>query len=98
MVKLHFESPQEFETLFSKNNIKVTNAIVKSIQDAMTSGKRSALLFEITFEEHDNLYEISLPQSQWSTALQSCLDHYHRLDMADQAIDTWKLLEAAKVW
>ena len=98
MVKLHFESPQEFETLFSKNNIKVTNAIVKSIQDAMTSGKRSALLFEITFEEHDNLYEISLPQSQWSTALQSCLDHYHKLDMADQAIDTWKLLEAAKVW
>ena len=98
MVKLHFESPQEFETLFSKNNIKVTNAIVKSIQDAMTSGKRSALLFEITFEEHDNLYEISLPQSQWSTALQSCLDYYHKLDMADQAIDTWKLLEAAKVW
>ena len=98
MVKLHFESPQEFETLFSNNNIKVTNAIVKSIQEAMTSRKSTALLFEITFEEHDNLYEISLPQSQWSTALQSCLDHYHRLDMADQAIDTWKLLEAAKVW
>ena len=98
MVKLHFESPQEFETLFSNNNIKVTNAIVKSIQEAMTSRKKTALLFEITFEEHDNLYEISLPQSQWSTALQSCLDHYHRLDMADQAIDTWKLLEAAKVW
>jgi hypothetical protein len=98
VVKLHFESPQEFETLFSNNNIKVTNAIVKSIQEAMTSRKNTALLFEITFEEHDNLYEISLPQSQWSTALQSCLDHYHRLDMADQAIDTWKLLEAAKVW
>ena len=98
MDKLHFESPQEFETLFSNNNIKVTNAIVKSIQEAMTSRKSTALLFEITFEEHDNLYEISLPQSQWSTALQSCLDHYHRLDMADQAIDTWKLLEAAKVW
>lgn len=98
MRKLHFHSPEEFETLFKRNDIDVTTSIVESIEKAMGDRKRSAALFEITFEEHDTLYEISLPQSQWTHALQSCLDHFHRLDMSDQAIDTWKLLEAAKTW
>lgn len=98
MRKLHFHTAEEFETLFKRNNVEVTTSIVKSIEQAMAERKRSAPLFEITFEEHENLYEISLPSSQWATALQSCLDHYHKLDMSDEAIDTWKLLEAAKVW
>lgn len=98
MVKLHFHSTEEFETLFKRNNVDVTHAIVRGIETAMGDRKRTAPLFEITFEGHDNLYEISLPSSQWTSALQSCLDHYHRLDMADESIDTWKLLEAAKVW
>lgn len=98
MVKLHFNSPEEFTTIFKQQDLKVTNAIVSAIEDAMEDRKKTAMLFEITFEEHDNLYEISLPQSQWATALQSCLDRYHELQMANEAIDTWKLLEAAKVW
>lgn len=98
MVKLHFYSPEEFETLFKRNSIEITNAIVKGIQNAMEERKRTAPLFEITFEDVENLYEISLPQSQWASALQSCLDHYHKEEMTDEAIDTWKLLEAAKVW
>lgn len=98
MRKLHFYTTEEFETLFKRNNIEVTNSIVKSIEEAMANRKKTAPLFEITFEEHDSLYEISLPQSQWTSALQSCLDHYHKLDMSDEAIDTWKLLEAAKTF
>ena len=97
MVKLHFNSPEEFSSIFKRQSIKVTNAIVEGIELAMTDRKRTAMLFEITFEEHDNLYEISLPSSQWPQALQSCLDHYHQEGMADEAIDTWKLLEAAKL-
>lgn len=97
MVKLHFNTPEEFSSIFKQQDLKVTNAIVSSIEEAMQDRKRTALLFEITFEEHDNLYEISLPKSQWATALQSCLDHYHELQMADEQIDTWKLLEAAKI-
>lgn len=98
MVKLHFESTEEFEILFKRQEVKVTDAIVKGVEKAMADRKKTAPLFEITFEGHDNLYEISLPSSQWATALQSCLDHYHTLGMADESIDTWKLLEAAKVW
>ena len=98
MVKLHFNDPSEFESVFKRKSVQVTNAIVSGIQEAMQSGKRTAPLFEITFEDVDNLYEISLPQSQWTSALEKCLEHYHNEDMADEAIDTWKLLEAAKVW
>lgn len=97
MVKIHFNSPEEFSSLFKRKEVNVTNAIVEAIEQAMIDRKKSAMLFEITFEEHDNLYEISLPSSQWTSALQSCLDHYHTLQMSDEAIDTWKLLEAAKV-
>lgn len=98
MIKIHFENTDEFEELFKAKKKATTDSIVTGINDAMQRNDRSALLFEITFEQVDRMFEISLPQSQWVTALESCLDHYHELEETDLAIDTWKLLEAAKVW
>lgn len=98
MVKLHFTSTEEFEGLFKRKNISVTRSIVQGIEEAMQGNKRTALLFEITFEDADNMYEISLPQSQWVIALESCLEHLHAQNLADEEIDCWKLLEAAKSW
>ena len=98
MIKIHFENTDEFEELFKSKKKATTDSIVTGINDAMQRNDRSALLFEITFEQVDRMFEISLPQSQWVTALESCLDHYHELEETDLAIDTWKLLEAAKVW
>jgi len=98
VVKLHFESTDEFEGLFKRKNLSVTRSIVSGIEKAMQANKRTAPLFEITFENADNMYEISLPQSQWVTALESCLVHLHAQNLADEEIDCWKLLEAAKAW
>ena len=98
MVKLHLKSTEEFEDLFKNKTIKVTEHIVEGISNAMQKNQRTAELFEISFEGVEMVYEITLPQAQWSTALQSCLDMFHEHDMGDECIDTWKLLEAAKVW
>lgn len=98
MTKLNFEHTDEFKDLFQTKSRKVTDAIVKGISQAMQDNKASANLFEITFEDHDMSYEISLPKKQWAVALQSCLDFYHQVNATDECIDTWKLLEAAKVW
>lgn len=98
MVKLHFETTEEFEGLFKRKSKDVTDAIVSGISTAMQGGKNTALLFEITFEAAETAFEISLPRSQWTTALDSCLKHYEVLHLTDECIDTWKLLEAAKVW
>jgi len=98
MKKLHFENTNEFETLFKNKKVEITNAIVNGIEKAMQKNKKSALLFEITFEDADTMFEISLPKSQWKQALDECLKHYHRLEMSDEAIDCWKLLELTKVW
>lgn len=98
MVKLHFTSTDEFEGLFKRKSLPVTRSIIKGIEDAMQKNKRTAPLFEITFEQADNMFEISLPQNQWVTALESCLEHLHAQNLADEEIDCWKLLEAAKSW
>ena len=98
MIKLHFETTEEFEGLFKRKTKNVTDAIAGGIQKAMIDGKRSALLFEITFAQAETMFEISLPRSQWVQALESCLKHFHELEMSNEAIDCWKLLEAAKVW
>lgn len=97
-MKLNFEHPEQFKTLFEKRSRKVTDGIVSGISKAMQSNRSSALLFEITFNDYDTSYEISLPKSQWSVALQSCLDYYQDIEATDECIDTWKLLEAAKLW
>ena len=98
MVKLHFNSTDEFEGLFKRKDLSVTKSIISGIEKAMQSGKKTALLFEISFEKAENMFEISLPQSQWVTALESCLKHLHALNLSDEQIDCWKLLEAAKAW
>ena len=97
MVKLHFESAVEFEGLFKSQTIKVTRSIIGGIQKAVIENERTALLFEITFEDVGTSYEISLPKSQWLTALERCLEHLHKEELTDEQIDCWKLLEAVKV-
>jgi len=98
MVKLHFNSTEEFESIFKRKTLSVTRSIIQGIEEALQKNKRTALLFEITFEEVDTMYEISLPKSQWQTALESCLEHLHKENLANEEIDCWKLLEAVKVW
>lgn len=98
MIPLHFKSSDEFEILFRSKTLKVTDSIVSGIEKAMQNNRPKADLFSITFEGYDTAYEVSLSKSEWKHALESCLDHYHKLELADQQIETWKLLEAAKVW
>ena len=98
MVKLHFNTTDEFEGLFKRKSLSVTRSIIQGIESAMQKNKRTAPLFEITFEQADNMFEISLPKSQWTIALESCLDHLHAENLADEEIDCWKLLEATKAW
>ena len=98
MVKLHFKTTEEFEGLFKSKKKSVTDSIVMGIEKAMQKGRRTANLFEVSFADTEVMYEISLAKSQWEPALEQCLDHYHSLSLSDEQIDTWKLLEAAKVW
>lgn len=98
MKKIHFKSTDEFEVLFKKKTTAVTDAIVEGIEQAVADRKKSADLFQISFDGVEMLYEIALPQNQWEHALQSCLDHYHDQNKTDECIDTWKLLEAVKTF
>ena len=96
MVNLHFESLEEFTTLFREKNKEVSDAIRIGVEKAMMERCKSALLFQLTFADADDAYEITLPEAIWETALESCLNFYHENEHTDEAIDTWKLLEAVK--
>ena len=98
MKKVHFKDPAEFEGLFKTKSKQVTDAIVQGIEAAVIARSKSADLFELTFDGHEMVYEISLPISQWEHGLQSCLDFYHEKGCTDECIDTWKLLEAVKTF
>lgn len=96
MVKLTFKSTEEFTNLFTSKKKKVTDAIVQGIESAMNKKKRTADLFEVTFEEAEQMFEITLPSVEWETALTAALDHYHSIEANDECIDTWQLLEKVK--
>ena len=98
MIKLHFTTTDQFQDLFKTKTLSVTRGIIQGIEKAMQNGSKTAPLFEITFDQVDMMYEISLPRSQWQPALENCLEHLHAESLADEEIDCWKLLEAAKVW
>ena len=96
MVKLHFHTTDEFEGLFKRKTLSVTRTIVSGIEEAFSNRKRTAPLFQISFDDVEIVYEISLPKSQWVYALEHCLEHLHSEELPDEQIDCWKLLEAVK--
>lgn len=98
MKKLHFENTDEFERVFKATDEEVTDAMVEGIQEAFTYQKKSAELFEITFENADLVYEITLPSTQWELALETCLNHYRDLELSDKAIDTYLLQKDIRKW
>jgi len=98
VVKLHFENTAEFERVFKTKDEEVTDAFFSGIKEAFTYQKKSAELFEISFEDADLIYEITLPSSQWELALETCLNHYRELDLADKAIDTYLLQKDIRKW
>lgn len=97
MRNLHFENSQQFEDLFTKRSIIITDAIVRAIEKAIVDKKDSAKVFSLTFQDYEDAYEITLPKASWRESLESCLDFYHKNNLQDQQIDTWKLLELVKV-
>ena len=98
MVNLHFENLEEFTVLFKEKNKEVSDAIRIGVEQAMMKRKKTAKLSQLTFADADDAYEITLPKVIWESALESCLNFYHENDHGDEAIDTWKLLEAIKLW
>lgn len=96
MVKLHFKTTDDFEELFTSKKKSVTDAIVEGIQIAIEKKRKTAMLFDITFEEAEQNFEISLPSVEWKQALGAALDHYHEIEASDECIDTWQLLEKVK--
>ena len=48
MKKFHFENTAEFEKVFRGTDIRVTDAIVAGIQEALSFQKKTASLFEVT--------------------------------------------------
>ena len=89
MRKLHFENTDEFERVFKATDEEVTDAMVEGIQEAFTYQKKSAALFEITFEDADLVYEIPLPSTQWELALETCITHFRVLEASDKDIETY---------
>jgi hypothetical protein len=98
MKKIHFDSPEEFRKYFSGKSPELTGIIVDAIRESMQFQKRTADLFEVTWEDSDSVFEISLPKNQWVTALETCLKHYEEWEMGDDALDTYLLIKDVKAW
>jgi len=93
MRKIKFKNTDEFERVFKQQDQEITDSIYESIEEASQLKKRTANLFEISFENVEVVYNISLPLSQWETALQTCLDLYTNSNEPDKAIDTYLLMK-----
>lgn len=98
MKHYNFEHPEDFDTVFKQNTPEINDAIADAISEAFKYQKDSADMFSITFGEDEVAYEITLPKSQWKTALKKCLDNYHKWERHDDAIDTYLLLKNIKEW
>ena len=98
MKKLKFNNTDEFERVFKTHDREITDAIVEGIEEAYQFQKKSAVLFEISFEDIDLFYEISLNSNQWELALESCMNHYRDIGESNSAIDVYLLQKDISKW
>mgnify|MGYP003625948484 CR=1 FL=1 len=98
MKKLHFQNTEEFETLFKRKDRTITDTIVSAINEAYQSKKKTAKLFQVSFEDVEIAYDIDLPSTQWELALETCLAHYQKEEESDLAIDTYLLQKGIRQW
>jgi hypothetical protein len=98
MKKLDFKSTDEFSEYFKGKSQELTTAIVESIRDAFMFQKKTATLFQISFDGSDSVFEISLSHKEWVASLETCLSHYEEWEMGDDAIDTFLLIKEIKSW
>lgn len=98
MKTLHFETIEEFNEMFLNKTPEVTDTIVKSISEALKFQKGTAKLYSITIGEDEYSYEITLPKSQWETALENCIEKYTKWEYSDEAIDTYLIKKEVKKW
>ena len=96
MRKLQIESLAELEDIFKKKSVDMTTNIRDSIQEAITSKKKTALLFQIEVDGMDTSFEISITRKEWVVALENCLKHFEEWEMGDDAIDTYLLIKKIK--
>ena len=96
MEKFEFKDMGEFTESFSERTPRMTLLIAKSISEAVKAKKKTANMFEVSIEGGDTSFEISLPKSQWETALGACLKYFEEWEMSDEAIDTYLLLKKVK--
>ena len=98
MKKMKFENTDEFERVFKNTDKEITDAIFEGIGEAYKFQKKSAQLFEISFEDADLVYEISINSNQWEIALESCMNHYRDIGESNSAIDTYILQKEIRKW
>ena len=98
MKKLHFQNTEEFERLFKSKDITITDAIAEAINEAYKFQKKTAELFNISFEDVEIAYDITLPSTQWEIALETCLEFYREQEEPDKAIDTYLLQKEVRKW
>ena len=95
MLHLEFNDPEEFEVYFDPANQEtkkeVTEAIYQGIKDAIIKKLDEAELFSISFTSGDDMLDVTLKSSEWSTALENCQEKFHELEMFDEAIDVYTL-------
>lgn len=96
MKKLEIQSVDQLEDILKQRTADITTSIRDSIQQAFEHNKKTAVLFEITLEDTDVCFEVSITTKEWLTALNSCLADYHRWELEDDAIDTYLLIEKIK--
>ena len=101
MRELKFDSREEFEKLFSEGEEKrdITDHIFSGIQEAIKYQKDSAMIFSICFQDDDDhTFEVTLPKSQFKSALNKCMENYQKWNLDDEQIDVYLLLKEVKKW
>ena len=96
MKRIKVESIEHFGELFKEKTIEMTDVIKSSIQEALSSKKRTANLFEVEIDGVETILGITLNKSQWIDALETCLKHYEEWEHSDDAIDTYLLIKQLK--
>lgn len=88
-MKISFKDIDEYSQYVRKNRELIIKAILDGIDYSIEHELTKALIFEVSFYNSSEIYEVTLDKTEWEHSLDVCMKEFLENNQSDNAIDTY---------
>jgi hypothetical protein len=90
------DSVSEFTQRVEDGDYEISKAIYDGIKHGVKRKRKAVVVFSFNLTGKADVYDFTIDRSQWSTALNTCMNIFAKHDMFEECIEIQNLLKELK--